>query len=319
MFFVKTKVRLFLLSWILGALLSPAWALTVTVSIPPLAGMIAPLLGEDDQINVLLKTGMSPHSFQLRPSHLRTIQNSELVVSVGSSVDYWVNNPVESMSKRHLRMMDVAGVQVLPLRSAGLWSEQDHDGHRHGDEPHEIRDTHQTVDGHIWLSVENAKALVRAVSLQLQALRPEQSAAIKQRTVQWLAQISQTDAEVNTLLMPVKQQPYLVLHDAFQYFEQRYQLNGVGAIRLSPDLPTSLKRIHQLRERIKAGKVVCVFKEPQFSTKRLRSVTSGLDVKVGQLDPMGQFMTQKSPAPYVLYDQFLKQMGQAFVDCLAGR
>ncbi|MCF6254665.1 MAG: zinc ABC transporter substrate-binding protein [Thiomicrorhabdus sp.] len=317
--FMKPRMQVLLFGLVLNVFTSSAWALTVTVSIPPLAGIIAPLLGEDDQLNVLLKTGVSPHGFQLRPSHLKAIQNSDLVVSVGSSVDYWINNSVESMSKRSIRMMDVAGVKVLPLRAAGLWTDQGHAGHQH--EGH--YDVHQTADGHIWLSVDNAKALVRTVSQQLQGLSPEQANVIEQRTKAWLARIAQADEEVNQLLTPVKQQPYLVLHDAFQYFEKQYQLNGVGAIRLNPDLPTSLERIHQLRERIKAGKVRCVFKEPQFSAKRLRSVTSGLSVNVGTLDPMGQFIGQKaknasdSLQSYVYYDRFLKQMAGAFVACLS--
>jgi zinc transport system substrate-binding protein len=320
--FINTKKYAWLLGWVLSLFVPTTWALSVTVSIPPLAGIIAPLLGENDQINVLLKTGVSPHGFQLRPSHLRTIQNSDLVVSVGSAVDYWMDKPVKSMAKQYVRMIDVAGVKVLRLRAAGLWVQkaEESEGHQHGGHSHEVRDTNQTADGHVWLSVANANALVRAVSQQLQALSPEQAKVIEQRTQKWLARIAATDEEVNQLLMPVKSSSYLVLHDAFQYFEQHYQLNGVGAIRLNPDLPTSLKRVHQLRKRIKAGKVVCVFKEPQFSEKRLQSVISGLSVNVGVLDPMGQFINQKewnSPEPYVLYDVFLMQMAASFVSCLS--
>lgn len=324
MLFMSTKKYAWLLGWALSLFVPYSWAITVTVSIPPLAGIIAPLLGEDDQIKVLLKTGVSPHGFQLRPSHLRTIQNSDLVVSVGSAVDYWADKPVESMAKQHVRMMDVAGVKMLPLRAAGLWAQKgkEGEGHSHGEHSHQVRDVHQTADGHIWLSVANARALVRAVSHQLQALNPGQAKAVEKRTEAWLARIAETDEEVNQRLTPVKSHAYLVLHDAFQYFERRYQLNGVGAIRLNPDLPTSLKRIHQLRERIKTGKVVCVFKEPQFSAKRLQSVISGLSVKVGILDPMGQFIGQKerhSSKPYVLYDEFLRQMATSFVSCLSNK
>jgi len=324
-------------AWLLGVLAlgglfggllgsaSSAFAVTVTVSIPPLAGMVAPLLGKDDQLNVLLKPGVSPHGFQLRPSHLRTLQNSDLVLFVGGGVDAWIEKPVESMAKPHVKMMALPGLTRLSVREGGLWT-QGTDSDAHGDEHDDghshHHDGHSETDNHIWLSLPNVILMVQAVSQQLQSLLPEQAHAIQQREQDWLSRLRATDQQLVQLLTPVKDQPFLVLHDAFQYFEDHYQLKGVGTIRLNPELPPSLKRIHQLREQIKAGKVRCVFKEPQFSEKRLRAVISGLPVRVGSLDPMGQFVLQRtaqSATDYVLYDAFLKQMANAFVECLAER
>lgn len=307
-----------LLGGLVGSV-SSAFAVTVTVSIPPLAGMVAPLLGEGDQLNVLLKPGISPHGFQLRPSHLGTLQRSDLVLFVGGGVDAWIEKPVQSMTKSHIKMISLSGLTRLPVRAGGLWIESvdrhaqdDGHSHHHGE--------HSETDNHIWLSLPNVMLMVQAVSQQLQSLMPEQAQVIQQRERRWLSTLRATDQQVMQLLTPVKDRPFLVLHDAFQYFEAHYQLKGVGTIRLNPELPPSLKRIHQLREQIKAGKVGCVFKEPQFSEKRLQAVISKLPVRVGTLDPMGQFIlqrTSRSVTDYVLYDAFLKQMANAFVECLA--
>ncbi len=300
-------------------------ALNVTVSIPPLAGIIAPLLGDKDSVHVLLKQGVSPHGFQLRPSHLRTLHNSDLVISVGGGLDAWIEKPVQSMNKPHITMISLPQIHLLPVRTGGLWEKVSHDS-SHG---HDHAYTHEQQkrggekkfpppDNHIWLSVDNAVVLIKAVSQQLQQLAPNQSQAIAQRTQQWLAQIKQTNAQVNALLAPVASVPYLVLHDAFQYFEKQYHLNGVGTIRLNPELPPSLKRIQQLRERIQAGKVSCIFKEPQFSAKRLQAVTSGLSLKIGTLDPMlatheQSKVTFRNP----LYTDLLLYTAKAFLHCLS--
>ncbi len=312
------------LGGLFGGLLSSAssaFAVTVTVSIPPLAGMVAPLLGKDDQLNVLLKPGVSPHGFQLRPSHLRTLQNSDLVLFVGGGVDAWIEKPVESMTKPHVKMMALPDLTRLSVREGGLWT-KNADRDTHGDGHSHDHDGYSETDNHIWLSLPNVILMVQAVSKQLQSLLPEQAHVIQRREQRWLSTLRATDQQLMQLLAPVKGQPFLVLHDAFQYFEDHYQLKGVGTIRLNPELPPSLKRIHQLREQIKAGKVRCVFKEPQFSEKRLQAVISGLPIRVGSLDPMGQFVLQRTPQPitdYVLYDAFLKQMANAFVECLAER
>jgi len=315
MFKNKIQNLAFLFVLVLG-LSSSVNALVVTVSIPPLAGMIAPLLSDEDELYVLLKPGVSPHGFQLRPSHLRKIQNSDLVLSVGSAVDAWIQKPIQSMNKTNLSMNTIPRVTLLPLRQGGLWDLNDQHTHlheHHNGEPEEKA----TVDGHLWMSVENVLVTIEAVSQQLKILQPEKAKAIELRTSRWLAKINLADQDIMSLLAPVKHLPYLVLHDAFQYFEKHYQLNGVGSIRLNPEIPPSLKRIHQLRQRIETGNVTCVFKEPQFSEKRLMSVTSGLKLKVGMLDPMGSLYIKNKP--YLLYEEFLRLMAKQFLNCLSDK
>ncbi|VAW49888.1 Zinc ABC transporter, periplasmic-binding protein ZnuA [hydrothermal vent metagenome] len=300
---------------------SSAGAVTVTVSIPPLAGIIAPLLSEDDRLNVLLKPGSSPHGFQLRPSHLRTLQSSDLVVSVGGGLDAWIENPVQSMDKPSITMLSLPNLTLYPVRTGGIWESTSYEHHSHQHEQHRQKEGGEDFsppDNHVWLSVKNAVALVKAVSQQLQRVNPKQAMDIKQREQQWLANIQSTDVQVKALLAPVASKPYLVLHDAFQYFEKHYHLNGVGTIRLNPELPPSLKRIHQLRTQIKAGNIKCVFKEPQFSAKRLQAVTSGLPLNIGTLDPMmAQNPASKQAQSPQLYTDFLHNMANAFVECLS--
>ncbi len=120
-------------------------------------------------------------------------------------------------------------------------------------------------------------------------------------------------------LQAVRSVPYMILHDAFQYFEKRYQLTGVGSIQLNPSVSPSLKRVSELRERIKAGQVKCVFKEPQFPAKRVLTVTRGLDVQVGSLDPIGLVTAEEakqSGRAFLLYDEFIKRLASQYLQCL---
>jgi len=302
-----------------------ASALTVTVSIPPLAGIIAPLLGHEDDLHVLLKPSLSPHGFQLRPSHVLLLQESDLVISVGTAVDGWIEKPLQLVNKTPIAMTHLLNVERLALRQGGLWEKK----HLHNDEPQfsepeadnhsadhhnekSVEDSH--LDGHIWMSLHNAKQMVLAVSQQLQTRLPEQKKVIQQRASDWLAKLDKTDQLIVTRLAKVQTEPFLVLHDAFQYFEHQYGLNGVGSIRLNPELPPSLKRVHELRQRIKSGHVTCLFKEPQFPERRVLSVVSGLDVKLGSLDPMGT--SYALDKPFMAYDVFLEAVANQFSNCL---
>ena len=300
-----------------------AKAIQVTVSITPLAGIVAPLLDEDDQLDVILKPGQSPHDFQMSPADMKKLAQTDLLITVGTPVDMWIRKPAKSFSLAEVGMHQLVGLKQYPIRKGGVWEKHLHQTAGLHDEEHEHQHEHHDdhenekeaglkMDGHLWLSVQNAQMLVRQVSQQLQLLKPQRKAVIEAREQAWISKIQQADAQVMTMLKPLQDVPYLVLHDAFQYFQKRYQLNGVGSIQLNPSVSPSLKRVAELRKKIETGAVQCVFKEPQFPEKRVYSVTQGLKVKVGSLDPLGL----DADRGYLLYDQFLLSLANQFVDCL---
>ena len=79
----------------------------------------------------------------------------------------------------------------------------------------------------------------------------------------------------------------IVFHDAFQYFERRYQLNSIGFVASHTGYGTSVRKLIEVRKAIKKKKIRCIFSEPQFSPKLVQTVIEGTSVKKGMLDPLG--------------------------------
>lgn len=303
-----------------------AQAINVTVSIPPVAGIIAPLLGEEDKLTVIMQPGQSPHSFHLSPSHLSDIQKADLVIWVGTPVDNWMKKPLHRFETKALSMYDVARDAMLPMRQGGLWEKHSnahaHHAHHHDHGSHQ--DEHQSIkrDGHLWMSLQAAIQLVKNASAVLQELKPNQAEQVQKREQAWLKKLQQTDQQVNEQLQEVQGVPFMVLHDAFQYFEKQYQLNGIGSIQLNPTVAPSLKRVYELREKIKQGEARCVFKEPQFPAKKVAAVTKGLDVKIGSLDPIGMVSKEEQTQngrSFLLYDQFMQRLADHYLECLRAK
>ncbi|WP_158235993.1 zinc ABC transporter substrate-binding protein [Hydrogenovibrio sp. SC-1] len=305
-------------SLLFGLCLSlPAAALQVTVTIPPLAGMVQPFLTEQDELVVLLEPGTSPHGFQFRPSHLMALQKADLVMTLGNSVDAWIEKPVKQrlfetktsgQSFSVIRMQKQPGLVVLPrskqdLGGIGKSSAEDH---RHDEHQHEHE--YENLDPHIWLSIVNARLMLSAVAAQLTQLQPNRSTEISAIAQQLQADYEQLDQKIANWLDPVKASPYLVLHDGYQYFEHAYGLRHEGVVQVSEELKPSIKQVLALRKVIKDLGVRCVFKEPQFSDKQLRYIIQGLPVKVGKLDPLGQDVMD--------YRQLMKRLAMSMVRCL---
>jgi zinc transport system substrate-binding protein len=73
-------------------------------------------------------------------------------------------------------------------------------------------------------------------------------------------------------------------------------------------------RVAAIRDRLRAGGVVCVFAEPQFEPKLLGALVEGTGVRTGVLDPLGAGL---EPGP-ALYAQLLRGLAAGLAECLGG-
>lgn len=299
------------LTFLVGLLISlQAQAIQVTVTIPPLATLVQPFLDEDDQLVVLLAPGMSPHHFQFRPSHLKALHEADLILTVGNAVDHWAQKPIKQVLKQnrhtlHLAMQKQPGLVVLPTREPSLLEES------HAAVEDEHLHDHLHINPHIWLSIQNAALMTKAIGQAWQVLKPSESQRTLAKTQWLLSELEKLEQQVESLLTPVREVPYLVLHDAFYYFEKPYGLSNVGTIQVSAEVKPSIKRVLQLRQLIEKEQVKCVFKEPQFPETHLNYIIRGLNVRIGSLDPIGQLEPSKN------YTDFIKTLAMQYQRCLS--
>ncbi len=99
--------------------------------------------------------------------------------------------------------------------------------------------------------------------------------------------LDELDREITATLAPVKDVPFIVFHDAYQYFDRHYGLAGVGSITVNPEQPPGAKRLNEIREKIVTQQARCVFREPNFEPSLVDMVVADTDAKTGVLDPEG--------------------------------
>src|SRR5690606_10265752 len=172
-----------------------------------------------------------------RPSDIRRLRDADAIVWVGPGLEYFLARPLAGLASEKsgavLSLYDVPGVERLELRAGGAW-EAHGEAHHHGaaDEPGR---SPFTLDLHIWLSPDNAAAIARAVAALLGARDPANSARYAANLRRLEQRIAALDADLKARLAPVRQAPYVVFHDAYQYFEHHFGLHPVGAVTLGPE------------------------------------------------------------------------------------
>jgi zinc transport system substrate-binding protein len=204
-----------------------------------------------------------------------------------------------------LAMADLPGVTLLPAREGGVWEPHADHGHDHDDDG---------PDGHMWLDPGNAARLVAAVAERLTALDPAHAGAYAANAKAEQDRINALDAEVAAQLKPLADRHYVVFHDATQYFERRYGLEPAGSVTVDPDHPPSARRLAALRDRLKAEKVACVFREPQFAGPTMAALAQDTGARAGVLDPEG---TEVAAGPDA-WEAIMAGLGQALIGCLSG-
>ena len=119
--------------------------------------------------------------------------------------------------------------------------------------------------------------------------------------------------EIEAELAGLQGRGFIAFHDAYQYFENRFGVQALGTVTVSPDVMPGAKRLAELREKVKGSNATCVFSEPQFEPKLINAITEGTSARIGVLDPLGADL---KPGPD-LYPALIRQMAKALKDCLS--
>lgn len=292
-------------------------AVRVTVTTKPVHSLVAQVMEGVAEPLLIVDGAASAHTFTLRPSSARAVADASVFIRVSDKAEPFTRKLVEGLPKNVLVLSladEKLGVNLLAQRESGAFDAHVHDAEGQGGErePHGA-DDRDHIDAHIWLDPQNAKAIVAAVARVLGSKWPQHAAAFTANAEKTAAHLDALTAEVAASLAPLKAKPFVVFHDAYQYFEVRFGLPAAGAITLSPDQPPSAKRLTQVREKIRSLHAGCVFAEPGFQPKLLAAVTEGEAVYTGNLDPEGQSLT---PGPK-LYEQLLRNLSRDLQACLA--
>lgn len=289
----------------------PAWAEApkVVVSIKPIHSLVASVMHGVGEPVLLVRGGASPHSYTMKPSDAKALSAADLVVWVGPELEGFLEKPLQANAPKatRLTLMDLKSLTLLQAREGGAW-----EAHEHGHEQHGHADQHEELNSHIWLDPANARAIVTATADALAAKDPADAEAYRTNADRTLQALDALDAELKATLTPLKDKPFVVFHDAYQYFEARYDLSAVGSITVSPDRRPSAKRLSAIRAKIAGLNAACVFSEPQFEPTLVRTVVEGTKAKTGVLDPEGADL----PEGESLYPTLMRNLAASLRGCL---
>jgi zinc transport system substrate-binding protein len=296
----------------------------VVASIKPIHSLASYLMNGVAKPDLIVDGYASPHGFAMKPSHAKMLQNADLIFWVGEDVENFLEKPLGSIAKKaeKIELMQIKGLQVLKFRERNIFD--DHDDHGHDDhdkkEDHDShakkedhddheRHAHGEFDPHIWLDPINAKVILNEMVEHLIENDPKNEAKYKSNLDEALKDIDKLTIDVMTELS--NSVSSIVFHDAYQYFEKRFNVNILGAFTVNTDVMPGAEQLAEIREIIEHDKVACVFSEPQFNPDIIKAVAKDMNIKTGVIDPLGATLNPGKD----LYFSLIKNMSASFKGC----
>ena len=248
----------------------------VVASIKPIHSLASYLMDGIAKPDLIVDGYASPHGFAMKPSHAKMLQNADLIFWVGEDLESFLEKPLSSIAKKaeKIELMETKGLQVLKFRERNIFDEHDHDDHGHDDHDGHA---HGEFDPHIWLDPINAKAMLNEMAEHLIENDPKNEAKYKSNLAKALQEIDKLTIDVMTDLS--SSVASIVFHDAYQYFEKRFNVNILGAFTVNTDVMPGAEQLAEIREIIEHDKVACVFSEPQFNPDIIKAVAKDMILK----------------------------------------
>ena len=308
----------------------------VVTSIKPLHSLASAVMDGVGKPHLLMRGGGSPHDFKLRPSDAVMLEQAAVIFLIDSRMEAALVRPIGTLSRdaRIVELSQARGLVRRPLREGGAF-EDDHDhrhdepgrhGDEHGDEHghldhehgeghdhHEHEDESGAFDLHVWLDPVNAWAMARMMAEVLSEADPANATVYDENAHKLVNRLDDLTEEVAGQVAPVGDERFIVFHDAYRYFEDRFGLTAMGSAVVSEERSPGVRRIRQLREKVRQSGVACVFSEPHFDQRLVATIVEGTDIRSGTVDPLGVDV-ENGPE---LYFAVLRNMAASFRDCLA--
>ncbi|SCB29718.1 zinc ABC transporter substrate-binding protein ZnuA [Rhizobium lusitanum] len=311
--FFPLAASLLLSALLVGTTATAADAPKVVVSIKPVHSLVAAVMQGVGTPDLIVDGAASPHTYALKPSNARSLQQAQVVFWVGPGMEAFLQKPLASLGSNAtvVELDQAPGITKLKFREGGAF-----EPHDDGDEPVAGEDhahDHEEFDTHLWLDPHNAKAMVAEITTSLVAANPANALIYEANQKALNDKLDALDTEIASTLAPVKNKPFIVFHDAYQYFEHRYGVRVSGSITVSPETIPGAQRVSEIHSKVADLGATCVFAEPQFEPKLVNVVLEGTSAKSGVLDPEAATLPQGPD----LYFTLMRGIANSLKACLS--
>ena len=235
--------------------------LSIVTTIFPEYDWVREILGEkadNAEITMLLDNGVDLHSYQPTADDIVKISDCDLFIYVGGESDEWVEDALRNAANGNMKVINLLEVLGDSVKTEEIVEGMQEEEHEYEDaEEHEHE---EEADEHVWLSLKNAKMLVRVISKALQELDPNNKDIYAANADAYVKKLSALDAEYQAAVDAASNKTILFGDRfPFRYLVDDYGLRYYAAfVGCSAESEAGFETISFLAKRVDELKLPCV-------------------------------------------------------------
>lgn len=277
------------------------YRLKIVTSLFPYYDMARAVIGDVKEIDLKMTVtpGQDSHSFEPTPSDVIQMENADVLIYNGGSLETWIDTLLDSLNNKNqiqMKMMDYVDVlnEEIVEGMDTRFEEHDHDEHSHKEDNHnkekhkedshseekhkednhsedssndsefhneDSEEGHEETDEHIWTSPVNEIIMTEKICETLSKALPEEKENFQKNAENYISQLKELDNEFRTIVENAKINE-IIFADKFplQYFAKEYGLKYYAAFPgCGSDMEPSAKTIGFLVDKIKEDNIKAVF------------------------------------------------------------
>lgn len=218
--------------------------ISIVCTLFPQYDFVRQLAGDKAEVTLLLTPGTDSHSYDPSPADMVKINECDLFIYTGDTMEAWASNIVGSLGEN---------VSVLNLTKS---EEHTHTSAGHIEEEHD-----HSADPHIWTSPVNAMEIVREICENLSKIDPENAEYYKTNEESYLKSLELLDTEIR-MIVASAQHKKIVMCDRFAmlYFCEEYGLEYIAALdACTSNTEPSPAVIVEITNAVRQNKIPAVF------------------------------------------------------------
>lgn len=245
----------------------------VVTTIAPLKTFIEKIGGKHVSVSTLLPSNANPHNFELAPSQMRIVNKAELLVKVGTNIEFEhvILPKLMQINKQTLVCDASIGVQKIHM------AEHSHE---------ETNLTQNNIDPHIWLSPHNAVLMTKTIKDCLVAIDAKNKEHYEVKAKQFILELTELQKQILIIIKNGKTKQFLIYHPAWGYFCREFGLEQIP-IEIGAKEPTA-KKLVNIVKKAREYNIKTVFIEPQFNKKSAEVIAKEINGKVVEIDPLSE-------------------------------
>ena len=247
---------------LLGTPAHAADPLPVTASFSILGDLVRVVGAEWVAVTTLVGPDEDAHVFEPKPSDVKTILGSKLLVTNGLGFEPWAGKLAKSAGYKGESVIASKGVKGRAMAD------------EHG---------HAESDPHAWQNPNNVVLYVRNIAAGLSRVDPAGASAYQANAEAYVKELQALDswAKEQFATIPAEKRKVITSHDAFGYFAAHYGIKFLAPQGVSTEAEPSAKQVAQLIRQLQREKIKAVFVENMTNPKLLAQLSKDAGVTVG--------------------------------------